>query len=50
VYATSRETIEAGTFISEDALGYRMPAERSHDVDTPLDLAFCEFLVERGHV
>jgi len=48
VYATRRETIASGVFISENALGYRMPPERSHDVDTPLDLAFCEFLVERG--
>lgn len=48
VYASRRETIESGVFISEEALGYRMPAERSHDVDTPTDLAFCEFLLERG--
>ena len=48
VYASRREVLEAGTFIAADARGYPMPAERSYDVDTPLDLAFAEFLIERG--
>jgi CMP-N-acetylneuraminic acid synthetase len=47
VYASRREVIDAGTFIAEDVRGYAMPAERSHDIDTPMDLAFAEFLIER---
>jgi len=50
VYVTRREVIDAGVFIAEDVRGHPMPAERSYDVDTPLDLAFAEFLVERGVV
>ena len=48
VYASRREVIDAGVFIAEDVRGYPMPEERSYDVDTPLDLAFAEFLLERG--
>jgi len=48
VYASRRQVIDAGVFIADDVRGYPMPAERSYDVDTPLDLAFAEFLVERG--
>jgi CMP-N,N'-diacetyllegionaminic acid synthase len=48
VYVTRRELLDQGTFISSNCLGYRMPAERSVDIDTPLDLAFAEFLVGRG--
>jgi CMP-N-acetylneuraminic acid synthetase len=47
IYASRREVIDAGTFIADDVRGFRMPAERSHDIDTPLDLAFAEFLIER---
>jgi hypothetical protein len=31
-----------------DQRGYVMPPERSLDIDTPLDVAFAEFLLERG--
>ncbi|MGI8512762.1 MAG: cytidylyltransferase domain-containing protein [Solirubrobacteraceae bacterium] len=48
VYVSRREVLDAGTFIADDVRGYPMPAERSYDVDTPLDLAFAEFLIERG--
>jgi CMP-N,N'-diacetyllegionaminic acid synthase len=48
VYVTRRETIDAGSLVSDDVLGFRMPPERSHDIDTPLDLEFAEFLVSRG--
>ena len=34
---------------TEDVRGYPMPPERSHDIDTPLDMEFARFLVERGH-
>lgn len=47
VYVTRREALDAGVFIAEDVRGFPMPAERSYDVDTPLDLAFAEFLLER---
>ena len=50
VYASRREVIDAGVFIAEDVRGYPIPEERSYDVDTPLDLAFAEFLLERGSV
>lgn len=48
LYLTHRKDLERGAILADDQLGYRMPPERSHDVDTPLDLAFAEFLVERG--
>lgn len=49
VYATRREVLEAGELVStHDCRGYEMPSERSHDIDTPLDLAFAQFLLETG--
>jgi N-acylneuraminate cytidylyltransferase len=51
-YASRRQVLDAGILVAPDALGYRMPAERSVDVNTPLDLAFAEFLEARcqeGH-
>jgi CMP-N,N'-diacetyllegionaminic acid synthase len=49
VYVSRREVIEAGLLVSsEDVRGYPMPPERSHDIDTPLDMEFARFLVERG--
>ena len=47
LYLTRREVLEDGQILAEDQRAYVMPAERSHDVDTPEDLAFAEFLVER---
>lgn len=47
VYVTRREVIDAGVFIADDVRGHPMPRERSHDIDTPLDLAFAEFLLTR---
>lgn len=41
--------LKAGrTYYSERTFAYVMPANRSVDVDTALDLAFCEFLIQRG--
>lgn len=48
IYASRREVIERGELVSEDVLGFRMPPERSHDVDTPRDLALAELLWEKG--
>jgi len=47
VYASRREVIDAGAMLGEDVRGHEMPAERSFDVDTPRDLAFARFLMER---
>lgn len=34
-------------FITEETVAHVMPKERSIDIDTELDLAFCEFLLKR---
>jgi CMP-N-acetylneuraminic acid synthetase len=47
VYVFRRDVVERG-LDADDVRGYEMPAERSFDIDTPRDLAFAEFLVERG--
>ena len=47
VYAFRRDAVER-ELEADDVRGYEMPAERSLDVDTAGDIAFAEFLVERG--
>jgi CMP-N,N'-diacetyllegionaminic acid synthase len=47
VYAFRRDVVERG-LQAEDVRGYEMPRERSFDIDTAEDLAFAEFLVQRG--
>lgn len=47
VYVTRRNLFDSGTFVAEDALANVMPQERSVDIDTPLDLAFAQFLADR---
>jgi CMP-N-acetylneuraminic acid synthetase len=47
VYVFRREAAERG-LEAHDVRGYEMPPERSFDIDTPEDLRFAEFLVERG--
>jgi CMP-N,N'-diacetyllegionaminic acid synthase len=47
VYVFRRDVVDR-RLQAEDVRGYEMPAERSFDIDTPRDLAFAEFLVERG--
>lgn len=46
VYASRREVLDEGRLLATDVRGYVMPAERSLDIDTPLDLAFARFLLE----
>ena len=38
---------EQTSFRTEETVGYVMPKERSSDVDTKLDLKWCEFLVDK---
>jgi CMP-N-acetylneuraminic acid synthetase len=45
---TRRAAIDAGELVAEDVVGFRMPPERSHDIDTPTDLALAKLLLERG--
>jgi CMP-N-acetylneuraminic acid synthetase len=45
VYLTRRATLLAGSLYGAKILGYVMPAERSVDINTPIDLAFAEFLI-----
>jgi len=49
VYVTRRETIEGGSLVSDDLHGYRMPGERSLDINTVRDLEFARFLAEGIH-
>ena len=46
LYLTRREVLENGQILAEDQRAYVMPAERSHDVDTPDDLTFARFLLQ----
>lgn len=39
--------LEQRSFLSDETVAYEMPAERSVDIDTSLDLLFCEFLMGR---
>lgn len=48
IYLSRREVIERGEIIGADVRGYEMPPERSFDIDTPTDLAFAEFLLQRS--
>lgn len=38
---------DKGTFLGDGAAGYPMPKERSVDVDTARDLAWCEFMMQQ---
>lgn len=47
LYLASRAfLLKEQAFIGPDTLGYVMPAERSVDIDTPLDWQWAEFLME----
>jgi CMP-N,N'-diacetyllegionaminic acid synthase len=50
IYVARIESLLAtGTFLSDDAVAYVMPTERSADVDTTLDLKWCEFMLSAQH-
>lgn len=40
--------LEHESFVTKDTLGYIMPKERSHDIDTEMDFKVCEWLIENG--
>jgi CMP-N-acetylneuraminic acid synthetase len=48
LYASRIDVLRAGALIDAEPLAYPMPPERSIDVNTSLDLAFCEFLLQRS--
>jgi CMP-N-acetylneuraminic acid synthetase len=49
VYLTTVEVLRRGEILDEhDQRAYAMPPERSHDIDTPTDLAFARFLEQGG--
>ena len=45
--AEGLDVVERG-LEADDVRGYEMPPERSFDIDTERDVAFAEFLLERG--
>jgi N-acylneuraminate cytidylyltransferase len=48
VYVAETEWLRnEGTFLSAGAAGYPMPKERSADIDTSADLAWCEFMMQQ---
>lgn len=47
VYATTIETIWQNEIIGKDCRGYVMPAERSMDINSPIDFEFAEFLFKK---
>ena len=48
LYLASRASLlRENSFIQEDTVGYVMSAERSVDIDTPLDWQWAEFLTEQ---
>ncbi|MCA1706386.1 MAG: NTP transferase domain-containing protein, partial [Actinobacteria bacterium] len=47
VYACTRSTLDQGRLIDDDCRAFRMPEERALDIDTPIELAFAEFLWDR---
>ncbi|MGI9098586.1 MAG: cytidylyltransferase domain-containing protein [Solirubrobacteraceae bacterium] len=49
IYLTRVGALRRGEILDEaDQRGYVMPPERSHDIDTPEDLAFAEYLLQRA--
>jgi len=47
VYVSTIETIRSGRIIGEKCLGYKMPRERSIDINDPIDFEFAEFILKK---
>jgi CMP-N,N'-diacetyllegionaminic acid synthase len=48
LYLATRDfLLREHSFIADDTVGYVMPAEKSADIDTPLDWQWAEFLMEK---
>lgn len=45
--AKIQSLIKTKTFLNDETLGYEMPAERSLDIDSELDLLFADFLLKQ---
>jgi len=48
VYVTSVETIKSGDILGDDSRAVIMPAERSVDINEPIDFEFAEFLYKKS--
>jgi N-acylneuraminate cytidylyltransferase len=47
IFAQSEIVLKTGEFYGPGVVPYFIPPERSVDIDSPLDLAWAEFLLER---
>jgi CMP-N,N'-diacetyllegionaminic acid synthase len=47
VYVTRRDVVESGRVVSDDQRGYIMPADRSVDLNTELDMKLAEWLLQK---
>ena len=48
IFGKTKAFFETGEFYSEKVVPYIIPAERSVDIDNPLDLAWAEFLMSKS--
>lgn len=49
VYVSTIHVIQSGRIIGDKCSGYKMPRERSIDINDPLDLEFAEFLLMKNN-
>ena len=48
IFGKTQAFLEKGAFYSDKVVPYIIPAERSVDIDSPLDLSWAEFLLSRS--